>query len=263
MLMLPIPEARGDGGTARYAELHDVDGTDYLSRLRALGYTAFDRHSTTHLDPDLVPSVRPRGPGWRGMLGQAGAAAAHLVNRGVGPGDLFLFWGRYAPVGTDGRLPRSGHRHAVFGYLEVGGVVDVGSGEPLTAAPYHPHAAGADRRPPDLVYVATDRLTRHPELPGWGVFRWAPRLQLTDPGNAGLGSWRLPGCFHPSTGTALSHHPPGAWSEPDGGGTVTVARRGRGQEFVCEASDEVVAWALDLVVGSERWAPPDPVDRAR
>jgi hypothetical protein len=32
------------------------------------------------------------------MLGQADIAAGHLAKQGVGPGDLFLFWGRYAHV---------------------------------------------------------------------------------------------------------------------------------------------------------------------
>ena len=35
----------------------------------------------------------PREPGWRPLFGQAGAAQTVLARAGVGPGDLFLFFG--------------------------------------------------------------------------------------------------------------------------------------------------------------------------
>lgn len=46
-----------------------------------------------HLDPDISRDVLPRMPGWKGSLGQEGAAQGHLVNQGIAPGDLFIFWG--------------------------------------------------------------------------------------------------------------------------------------------------------------------------
>ncbi len=255
MLPLPIPEPIGRP-TARFADVVDLDGRDYLRILNDLGYAGYTDRSSCHLDPDLIPTVRPRSQGWRGMLGQAGAAASHLSNQGVGKGDLFLFWGLYAMVDPGTRLARQRRCHAVFGYLEVDRVVDVGAGEALPEAPYHPHLTGSYGNRRNLVYVATARLSHDRRRPGWGVFRWAPRLVLSDPGSATLTSWRLPACFHPSKGTSLSYHArPEHWSEPDTDGFVTVARRGQGQEFVCEASDDVLAWALGIVGETAIWAP--------
>src|SRR5271157_4961505 len=125
MLSLPIPEPTRKGGAARYVDIVDIDGTDYLQILHTLGYAVYDGRSACHLDPDLIPTVRPRVEGWRGMLGQAEAAASHLSNQGVGKGDLFLFWGLYAMVDPGTRLARQRRCHAVFGYLEVDRVVDV------------------------------------------------------------------------------------------------------------------------------------------
>ena len=252
---MPIPEPAG-GAATRYADVVDLDGTDYLRILHDLGYAGYTDRSTCHLDPDLVPTVRPRSQGWRGMLGQAGAAASHLSNQGVGAGDLFLFWGLYAPVGPGVRLARQRRCHALFGYLEVDRVVDVGAGEPLPEAPYHPHLNGSygDRR--NLVYLATSRLSHDRRRPGWGVFRWAPWLILSDPRSATLTKWRLPACFHPSSGASLSYHTgPEQWSDPDADGFVSVARRGQGQEFVCGTSAAVLDWALDIIRRTAIWAP--------
>lgn len=257
MVSLPIPEPIDPPHGVRYAELSDADGTNYLDLLGRLGYDRYDATSTAHLDPDLVPSVRPRSEGWRGMLGQVDAAASHLANQGVGPGDLFLFWGRFAPVDGSGRTLRAlPAHHALFGYLEVGTVVDAGRGEAVGAAPDHPHFAPAYRGRSNLVYVATERLSHDPSCPGWGVFRWAPPLVLTAPGSRGLSTWRVPECLHASAGTRLTYHlRPELWSPPDGSGFVTLARRGRGQEFVCEATPAVLDWALGVVLGTDRWSP--------
>ena len=259
MLSLPIPEpiAPEDGPT--FGSLHDVDGTDYLALLGWLGYDAYDERSVAHLDPDLVPTIRPRKPGWRGMLGQVDAAASHLVNQGVGPGDLFLFWGLFAHNGPTGRFRGQRTRHAVYGYLEVGEVVDAGAGETVATALYHPHFSPGFRGRQNRVYVATDRLSRDRSRPGWGVFRWSPSLTLTAPHSSGLTTWQLPECFHPSTGTTLTYHGRSErWSEPDGSGHVTVERRGRGQEFVCVATEPILEWVLDLITTAPLWAPDRP-----
>jgi hypothetical protein len=254
MLSLPIPEPISKEGGARYADLMDVDGTSYLDLLRKLGYSNIANYC--HLDPDLVPTVRQRNEEWRGMLGQADASATHLMNQGVGEGDLFLFWGLYANANGFTDFRRQKKQHSLFGYLEIGRVVDAGAGEKIAEAPYHPHFSTPYLGRPNYVFVATDRFSHDPTLPGWGVFRWTPRLRLTAPGSSGLTQWRLPECFHPSTGISLSHHlKPEMWTHPDGNGFVTVVRRGQGQEFVCDASDEVQGWAVRTVLHNATWCP--------
>ncbi len=51
-----------------------------------------------HLDPDLIESAYPRAPGWRPIFGQVDAAQSVLAREGVGPGDLFLFFGWFRRV---------------------------------------------------------------------------------------------------------------------------------------------------------------------
>ena len=255
MLTLPIPEPISDGG-ALYSELHDVDGTDYLTLLRRFGYTKYGHESAAHLDPDLVPTTRSRQARWRGMLGQANGPASHLVKQRVGSGDLFLFWGLFANADGSQPLKKLRHQHALFGYLEVAQVVNAGAGEVVPDACYHPHFQPEYRGIQNKVYVATERFSHDPSRPGWGVFRWSPTLRLTPLTSRGITEWRLPSCFHPSSGTVLTHHiDPAIWTAPGPDGYVTVQRRGNGQEFVCEASPEIQAWAIDLITRTPIWAP--------
>ena len=51
-----------------------------------------------HLDPDLNADALARSPGWRPAFGQVEIAQRHLENQGVGPGDLFLFFGWFRAV---------------------------------------------------------------------------------------------------------------------------------------------------------------------
>lgn len=87
-------------------------------------------HSVAHLDPDLrFDALASRPKGWRPAFGQSGAAAGHLVNQDVGVDDLFIFFGWFRMTKkTSGRLifdPADIHgRHIVFGWLEVGRLVD-------------------------------------------------------------------------------------------------------------------------------------------
>jgi hypothetical protein len=46
------------------------------------------------LDPEAIP----RREGWRPLFGQTDASQTHLVNQGVGEGDVFLFFGLFRRV---------------------------------------------------------------------------------------------------------------------------------------------------------------------
>ena len=87
-------------------------------------------NEVAHLDPDLRrDALTSRPADWRPAFGQSGAAAGHLINQGVGVGALFLFFGWFRrTVARHGQLkfdPQDAHgRHIVFGWLEVGHVID-------------------------------------------------------------------------------------------------------------------------------------------
>jgi len=76
-----------------------------------------------HVDPDLYAESLARAPGWRPAFGQVASAQAHLADQGVGPGDLFLFFGwfrRVHAVGGQWSLrPDAPDLHVLFGWLQV------------------------------------------------------------------------------------------------------------------------------------------------
>jgi hypothetical protein len=249
MVSLPIPDMQGLHAP-KYCELRFQPDQSYLELLRSLKYKLFNELSVAHLDPDLTSSVRERARGWRGLLGQSGGAATHLNRHNVGPGDLFLFFGRFrnARPNDDGGYEFEGPSfHALWGYLEVGEVIDDAALNPAPVwARGHPHFEPVYRViRPNNVYVAAERLNAEvgSELPGWGVFRWDERLRLTHPGSQRMSEWRPIECLDPSRVNI---------SQFD---SSHFGARGRGQEFVCEPlapadAEAVRQWALGLIHGA-------------
>ena len=175
-----------------------------------------------HNDPDL-------GSGALGVT----RAQAHLRAQGVGPGDIFLFWGLYrqAEKTPDGyRYVRSARReHWLFGWLQVAEVVALGEdgswvarGRPELAQ--HPHCR-REWRAHSTYYVATEKIRwggRILNVAGAGVFPEAKEtLRLTVPGeNSSLR--KVPSWLNRRIG--LSYHRDPARR---GRGTLQVVGRGR------------------------------------
>lgn len=144
------------------------------------------------------------------LFGQVGAAQSDLANRGVGVGDVFLFFGLFREENT-GEL-----HHRIFGWMEVREIVHLSSGAPdwLVEAG-HPHALemhGAN----DCIYVG----------PGGTAARASDPLRLTVPGGP-PSLWQRPGWLKPG---GLSYHDRADRWLP-GGRLKSVAR---GQEFVAD-----------------------------
>lgn len=255
IISLPIPDRRGG---CRYADIGDGSlgrMAEELSRMRVR------QNSPAHLDPDLVRESRPRLPGWRGSLGQTGSARAHLEAQGVGPGDVFLFfgWFRHVSQAADGKwrfAPGDAGVHAVFGWLQVAEVLDLSDGGPgaLRHHPWlkeHPHLNRGQERG-NTVFVGAEELVlggRRTSLPGYGCLpRLTERSTLTCPG-CSRSRWKLPGWFLPPEGRpTLTYHADRArWVESDGSALLSTV--GRGQEFVldCEGRPEAEAWIGSLL----------------
>ena len=254
---LPIPGGQG----TTYGELLCAD-VDVAEIVRSLSRGRFDGESTCHLDPDLNRGAHARSRSWVGAFGQVGAAQSHLAAQGVGPGDLFLFFGWFRRVreGTAGwhYKPDAPDVHVLWGWLQVDRVIALGEGE---AAPrttlYHPHVAYRDCYPErnNALYVARDTLdvSGSEGLPGCGTFaRLAPQLQLTAPHARSRSLWRVPSWFAPRGGrTPLTYHGDasrwtvaGAWAQ-----LSTVSR---GQEFVLhlEQYPKAQAWLAQVLRSS-------------
>lgn len=125
MLSLPIPASRSDRGFEA-VWMHGIDVPQLVAGLRGPRVPVIDR---VHLDPDLSRPPQARPEHWRPALGQANGANAHLKRHGVGAGDLFLFFGWFREVERQqGRWRYVRHApdiHVLFGWLEVGEVVDL------------------------------------------------------------------------------------------------------------------------------------------
>lgn len=213
-------------------------------------------HFGAHLDPDLVDASLPRLPGWRPLFGQCNAEQRVLERAGVGPGDLFLFFGWFRHVELrDGRyryVPGAPDLHVLWGWLQVGAMLAVDT-DPIPAwAAYHPHATRTEARRSNTIYVAAERLTAGGAVPGMagaGVFdRYDDRLRLTAAGRS-RSIWSLPGWFDPSTGrTPLGYHGDlQRWTRD--GDRVLLQTVGRGQEFVLDTADypEAPAWIREVM----------------
>lgn len=235
LLSLPIPAV--NSGLTPYCELH-CGSINYLELIHSLK-PAFS-FTSCHLDPDIYDEIAVRPKAWQAAFGQSGASASHLDGNAVGPGDLFLFFGRFRQTEwRDGKLAytHDAHtRHIIFGYLSVGSVL----GEPesiRSLCPWHPHAAG--ERQHNRIYLAE----RH------GTFHFHESLVLTKPGQTRLSRWSLPEFFSDPSVT-ISYHQKRTKQLVDG--RTELDSVGRGQEFVITAESpeterKLCAWAEGLL----------------
>ncbi|MEK8052677.1 hypothetical protein AACH10_20675 [Ideonella sp. DXS22W] len=251
LVSLPIPSRQG-------RPLGDITGpVGSLAPLVAdLTAGRLGAHTLVHLDPDLRGDSVARRAGWRPSFGQVAAAQSHLARQGVGPGDVFLFFGWFRQAerrGTHWRyVPGAPDIHSLFGWLQVGNVLSlfgtpqIGSHEWLHD---HPHVAFADQMGSgNAIYIAAEALFKR-RLPGAGCFvRWTPRLQLTAPGRS-RSVWRLPAWMHPDVSqTALSYHTdPRRWQLDEQ--STLLQSVAKGQEFVIDVGTSALArrWLIQLI----------------
>lgn len=254
MVSLPIPY-RGAGRS--FGEIGWAGG-DCGGLVEGLTRGRVGRGEAAHLDPDLWAGSVARPWGWRAAFGQVGGAQGHLAGRGVGVGDLFLFFGWFRRVEGMRYVRGAADMHALFGWLQVGEVMRVGR-EVAAARERWPWLAGhahleGEWGAENTVYVAAERLAiggRDMGVAGGGVFgRFHAGLRLS--GGATRSEWHLPGWMLPEEGPRLSHHgDPARWFRlPDGRCGVRTAPIG--QEFVMECGDRVGAvagWVEGLLGG--------------
>ena len=253
MISLPIPDK------ASPIAYQDIAGNQHAS-VGELVQDLANRPPAhrAHLDPDLSAHALPRMRGWRPIFGQEGAAEKHLENHGVGPGDVFVFFGRFRRVertASTWQYVRSCRPiHVIFGWLQVAERVAVcewpgGADWALYHSHFHrkPH-------PANVVYVAAKRLVlpgvRSSPLPGAGLFHsFRQQLQLTEPSCRRTSLWLLPEWFHPKgRGSVLTYHgDQSRWQQVKDGVMLTAVSRG--QEFILDCGDypEAINWLAELL----------------
>jgi hypothetical protein len=252
MIPMPIPDK---SSPIRYQDI-TVAGENLGTVAAELtrGKTRPDHFA--HLDPDLIQSAHPREPDWRPLFGQVDAAQSVLAREGVGPGDLFLFFGWFRRVTRSaGQLKfvqGAPDLHVIWGWLQVDEVIPVGSAIHPTWMNYHPHMVAGTRGPNNTLYVARETLTLDGvslDIPGAGTFStFDDRLRLTKPGfNRSI--WTLPSWFAPEP----PRRPLGYHGDPDrwqvDGERVQLRSAARGQEFVLDTAwyPEAFSWVADLL----------------
>lgn len=254
---LPIPEPGDGAAQGRPYEEIEAGCRPLGSLVADLTRGRLGPASRAHLDPDLDAGSVPRRVGWKPSFGQAGAAESHLQNQGVGPGDLFLFFGWFREVEVEAGqwqyVARSHDRHVLLGWLQVDRRFSVSERAKLPPwAEDHPHVVAPYGRQ-DSLYVAQDELVLHgrkQSVPGAGLFRhYDSKLCLTASGES-RSVWALPAWFHPEgRRSCLSYHGRSErWSRLEGQAFLQTV--GRGQEFVLDCADypEAVGWAKELIV---------------
>lgn len=261
MVSLPIPSPRAP---ARYSQLN-FQGRNIGAVVEALTGGRLTRDAPTHLDPDLDSAALPRRHGWRPAFGQTGGQLTHLMNCGVEPGDLFLFFGWFREIEErqDGTLvkARGGqNRQVIFGWLQVESIIDVGADPTEAVCQYpwlsdHPHLSGVWSSK-NSVFVGTERLTvpGRPELnalPGGGTFAsFSPARCLTQEGQSRRSLWSLPTRFAPQHGevTLSLHGNPARWTPGADPSSVLLDSAKIGQEFVLESRnrDLLADWVASI-----------------
>ncbi len=198
---LPIPS--GGWSQTSYADLGLGEAVERASRGRV------GRGDPCHHDPMFLPDGTC-------LFGQCGAAQTHLANQGVGPGDVFLFFGLF-------REEASGEpHHRIFGYLLIEETIDLarcGAGQRgALAALGHPHALG--------LHAGNDTIYRGE---GQMAAKASGTLRLTVPGGP-PSLWRRPPWLEPD---GLSYHRRADRWLADG----RLRSVARGQEFVAPVGD--------------------------
>jgi hypothetical protein len=200
-LSLPIPGTNGE--TTTYAERGLADEVAISSRGKLSGDHA------CHDDP-----MFDGGHCW---LGQVGAAQGHLRNQGVGPGDVFLFFGLFADPGTRVR------HHRIFACMRV-----TASGSPHQVR----HAPGWHDPPRPHPHLSGN--WHHSNAMWFGEGATARRasdaLRLTVTGERRWARWAVPRWLMDNRPSYLKSD----WRRID---QTTLDTRGIWQEGVCHIGD--------------------------
>jgi hypothetical protein len=213
-ISLPIPTKK-DGVSTTYRSLGLGDHFERATRKQRR--SADER---CHEDPMFGTGIC--------AFGQVGIAQSHLANQGVGPGDVFLFFGLFSD--EDGR----NRHHRIFAYLRIAEVIPFGSEPRLNQSPGglprpHPHVIGSWKNN-NTLYLGEGKRARHAH----------ERLRLSADEKQ-ISIWNVPPWLRAA---GLSYHSaPERWL--DNGRLRSAAK---GQEFITPVATEAARAWLDETI---------------
>lgn len=248
MLSIPIPEADSNINYKSLQLNSSISYFDIMSQLFSKIKTKkgnIDLNQTTgcHLDPDINKRVLIRQNGWKGLFGQSDIAQKHLHKHGIKEEDIFLFYGWFRKTKRENgrlqydKLDKNG-RHIIFGYLQIGEIVNVSTSNLMPWMDYHPHAKWTSE-PTNTLYVAKEHLSDFTSvIPGYGFFNYDDSLVLSSSGGDRRSEWKLDKVFRKVN---ITYHNQNNWK-------INVFQSNPiGQEFVVDANDKVIDWAKKII----------------
>lgn len=241
LLSLPIPSKID---SIKYIDLMH-DGKSLFEIIKEIDpRTSIKENWFCHLDPD----IRDYGivEDWLALFGQEGSSQKHLENHGIGPGDIFLFFGWFRQtesVGGKLRFVKNEQgKHIIWGYFQVDATYR-SYGELPSQFSYHPHATPERfSKKSNCIYSAAEKLSPGKDSHGYGTFKYHPSLVLTKEGFS-RSRWQLPEFFKD---VGISYHSSKSFKEE---GYFDSARIG--QEFVVAEDGKVTEWALSKIAIGE------------
>ena len=238
LLSLPIPD---DNGNNTFSSLY-WNGMSFYEIIHSLKPKSdINEDECCHLDPDLRENVRSRLQGWKPAFGQAGSALTHLKNHGVSMGDLFLFFGWFKETEINqGRLiykKKAKYLHVIYGYMQIGEIIER-KADAYDWLKDHPHIGDNNDRDnkPNAIFLPTDKLSIMPKVNGCGLLNYRKDRVLTKEGMS-KGKWDLPSFFKK---VEISYHPD-PWRDN------YFQSAAIGQEFVMDATPEIIDWARHII----------------
>lgn len=171
LIPLPIPQV---GTGIKYLHLQNQEDQPMPALLTQLGIVP---DQEIHLDPDLAAGALPARPeGWKPIFGQRAASLSHLDNEGVGVGDLFLFYGWFKAIEwkhSSWVYRRDAQDlHVIYGYLQVGEMMDLTKQQAPAWAAAHPHVVCSPAFNPggNRLFVAAKLAISHRSIPAQACF---------------------------------------------------------------------------------------------
>lgn len=254
MVSLPIPS----NDEIKYSDLKLDNQRTYFDLMKQLKsrirygqkWHELTKDTECHLDPDVRKDILSnRGNNWRGSFGQVGAAQSHLNNQDIKLGDLFLFFGTFQKtidIGNNIKFSEEYPFHAIWGFLRIGRIVKVNSGEierdsNLFFLKKHPHYLNRN------IYNENNTIYLSAKEDDFGVFKYHNDLVLTKRDQNQKSLWELPRFFY---GLKITYHKPEN-QRINENGKCEFRSASRGQEFVIEENDMVTDWAEKLIENYE------------
>ena len=238
LLSFPIPDPDSSGNPFDSLVFEDKSYYDIIKELSPK--TKIISQDTCHLDPDLNEYCKPREAGWKPSFGQTGAALSHLKNNDFGINDLFLFFGWFKQTELyNGHLrycKGAPSIHVIFGYLQVGGIIDKKDDVPSWLE-NHPHADDRHWEKDNCIFTPNQNLTFMNNSPGAGLLKFDPKRILTKTGCSRT-IWDLPDFFKE---IEMTYHSQNSWKD------YGFKSADKGQEFVFCPDDKAMEWIKDIL----------------